>query len=343
MRWTDDELDRLIRSANPSRTPESAEPEPEDWQRMRRIMTTPAPKTAGFRAVLASLRPSAHASRSARIAVRTAWAMPIIAAVAAVGLSIGPLTAAPAYAITPPPLVAEPIGQTSGQVVAASIGMLRAEPDRPAARDAEVVRWALRDDGKDDPVILPEWQSWVWNSDGTGRLEATAGAPYSVTADGRIVPPAADAPAEGTPIETTQGQTPYGYFADEPPADASALRTYLEDHVSLGSDADGLATWGAISALRDKWTLSPDQQAAAIELLAGAGDLRVLGTVTDRFGRAGIALKVPSTLRPEFAATIVLDATSREIIAADVLYLGANERLTVPAGSVIEYSAWLSR
>ncbi|WP_417554404.1 hypothetical protein [Microbacterium sp.] len=274
--------------------------------------------------------------------MRFAWTLPAAAAVTALAFAIAPIAATPAYAVTPPGLVAEPIAQNANQVLTASISRLRDAPARTATRDAEVVRWVLRDDGKDDPVIAPEWQHWVWNDDGTGRLESTAGAPYSVTADGRIVDPVGDAPAAGTAVESKQPYR-YGYFPKAPPADAAQLSTYLQEATSLKPDADGLAVWGSLSALRDEWILSPAQQAAALELLQDARGISVLGTVTDRFGRAGIALKITSEDRPQFAATLVLAASTREIIAADIVYLGGSKRLDLPANSVIEYSAWLSR
>lgn len=331
MPLNDEQLEMLLKGVDPAATPVDAEPSPADWARLQRIVTQepiarrPAPR------------------RPTRVALRAAWALPALAAVIAVGLTIGPMTATPAYANTPPPLVAQPIALSVDEVIGQSIARLNAEPATIPSHDAQVVRWVLRDDGKDDPVIVPEWQKWVWDSDGTGHLEATTGAPYSVTADGKIVPPIGKAPTAGTPIATPQ--VPGGInFRATPPSDAGALRAYLEKYAGLDDQSDALAIWGAISALRDEWALNRDQQAAALQLLRVAGGTSVLGTVTDRFGREGIALKVSSTARPQFAATVVLSAQSGEIIAADITYLGGSaQRLDVKPGSVVEYKAWLSR
>ncbi|MDQ0613555.1 hypothetical protein QF046_001196 [Microbacterium sp. W4I4] len=341
MRWTDDDLSALMRSADPAATPPDASPTPVDVARLQRIMA-PEAATAGT-ASASWWRPSARLTRPGRVAMRFAWALPAIAAIAAVGFAIAPLTATPAYAVTPPVLAVERLPQTVDQVLASSISRLDAAANQEARRDAEVVRWALRTDGKDTPVIVPEWQHWVWNPDGTGQLKATAGASYSVTSDGRIVDPAGEAPPEGTSIETRQQAERYGFFRDRPPSDPVALHAYLAERTGLASDADGLAIWGAVSALRDEWSLSPAQQGAALELLRDAGGVSLLGTVTDRFSRAGIALRVSSVDRPQFSATVVLDTTSREIIAADIVYLGGNTLLDLPPNSVIGYSVWLSR
>ncbi|MCK6065727.1 MULTISPECIES: hypothetical protein [Microbacterium] len=273
---------------------------------------------------------------------RWGWTVPVAAAVVVVALTVGPIAATPSYAATPPPLTIQPLDDTIDDVLSESLDILRAATATRPSRDAEVVRWSLREDGTDDPVIVPEWQEWVWNADGTGYLSARAGAPYSVTTDGKIVEPVGDAPDEGDPIETARSSpSDFGFFPDEPPANAREMRDYLTVQAHLPNDADALAWWGAISLLRDEWTLTADQQAAALEILAATGGLSVLGTVEDRFGRDGIALSVTSANRDQFGATVVLDEASRQIIAADITYNGGSNRLDLDTGSVIEYSAWL--
>ena len=348
MPLTDELLHTLVREADPATTPIDLAPSAEDWACLRRLLDavpepSPATPTHPIRDRITALRRSARTSRPLRIALRAAWIVPALAAVLAVGLAIGPLTAPPAYAVTPPALVAQPIAQTADDVLASSIAALQAAPDRAPTRDALVVRWALRDDGKADPVIVPEWQEWVWDADGTGHLESRAGAPYSVTKDGTIVPPAGSAPKEGTALPGTGHHSSNLYFT-EPPSDAAGLRAYIADRVGLGPKADALAIWGVVSSIRDSWALSPAQQAAALQLLRDAGGVSVLGAVTDRFGRTGVALQLASENRPQFTATLVLDAATHEIIAADTIYRGGSTmKPAVAPGSVIEYKAWLSR
>ncbi|MBS1908214.1 MAG: hypothetical protein JST33_17000 [Actinobacteria bacterium] len=349
MPLTDHLLETLIREADPAATPPDTAPTAADWALLRSMMAAPSvaspARTAPNRPIrdhLFTIRRAMKTSRPLRIAVRTAWIAPALAAVIAIGLAIGPMTAAPAYAMTPPVLVAQPIPQTADEVMATSIATLQAAQPRTPTRDAQVVGWALRDDGKPDPVITPVWQKWVWDADGTGHLESQAGSPYSVTSDGKIVAPATGAPGEGSAAEVPR-QSAARYFA-EPPADPMALRAYIAQRIDLPADADPMTLWGAISAIRNEWALSPAQQAAALQLLRDAGGVTVLGTVTDRLGRPGIALKVASVKRPQFSATVVLDAGTREIIAADTIYQGGSTlKLDVAPGSVIEYKAWLSR
>lgn len=349
MPLTDDMLDAQVREADPASTPIDLEPTSADWARLHRMIeeataTSPvsATRRGAIRDRVAAFRRRARASLPLRIALRAAWAVPALAVVLAIGLAVGPLTAAPAYAVTPPVLVAQPIAQTADEVLSTSINALQATPSRAATRDALVVRWALRDDGKADPVIVPEWQEWVWDADGTGHLESRTGAPYSVTKDGTIVPPAGDAPKEGSALPGTGHHSSNLFFA-EPPADAAGLRAYIEQRVGRSGTADALSIWGAVSSIRDSWALNPAQQAAALQLIREAGGVTVLGSVTDRLGRSGIALQVDSPTRPQFTATLVLSAATHEIIAADTIYAGGStSKLDVPPGSVIEYKAWLS-
>lgn len=350
MPLTDDLLETLVREANPSTTPAELAPTAEDWARLHRMLdaASASPRTTPgvvpqIRDWAPALRRRARSSRPLRIALRTAWLAPALAVVVTLVLTMGPLTAAPAYAVTPPVLVARPIAQSVDEVLTSSISALQAAPARSATRDALVVRWAFRDDGKADPVIVPEWQEWVWDTNGAGHLESRSGSPYSVTKDGAIVPPAGEAPKEGTALPGTGHHSSNLFFA-EPPSDAEGLRTYIANRVGLPSGSDALAIWGAVSAIRDSWVLTPQQQAAALELLRDAPGVSVLGAVTDRLGRDGIALQIASPTRPQFTATLVLDASTHEIVAADTIYHGGSTlKLKIPSGSVVEYKAWLSR
>lgn len=335
MSLSDDQIAGAMQAIDPATTLADASPHPGDWAQLRSIMARET-----------SSKPRRHGAWRPRAAstVRLAWAIPALAVVAAIALTIGPLTTAPAYARTPPMLAVVPLSTSTQGVLSESEQILRSQPASVPARNGQVVRWHLREDGRDDPVILPEWQEWVSNGDGTGYLRATAGAPYSVTKDGRIVSPAEDSPAEGTPIQHHGAAGPNtGYFADTPPSNPDALRDYLRSHIRLPQNADAFTYWGAIGALLNEWTLAPAQQAAAIQLLQNAGGVTVLGAVTDRLGRDGIALTLKSKTRPQFGVTVVLDAQSRHIIAADTVYLGGLDRVDIPKDSVIEYSAWLQR
>ncbi len=337
MLWSDDQIERALAAIDPATTAADESPRPEDWARMRSIMAENTRK-------MAVRRPTWP--RDTWSTPRLTWAIPALAALVAIPIAFGTLPATPSYAQTPPMLTVAPLGASVEDALSESTQILRSHPESTPIRNGQVVRWKLREDGRDDPVIVPEWQTWVWNEDGTGYLRATADAPYSVTNDGRIVPPVGEAPTEGTPMERPRWGAPgsdLGYFPDAPPSNPAELREYLHGHIRLPRNADALTYWGAIGTLLDEWTLSPAQQAAAIELLQDAGGVSILGTVTDRLGREGIALSIRSEARPQFGATIVLDRESRRIIASDTVYLGGIERLDVPDGSVIEYSAWLQR
>lgn len=138
MPLTDDLFETLIREADPAQTPTDIEPTAADWARLHRMLdqaaeSSPA-RPARARRIggrIAALRRRARASLPLRIALRSVWAAPVLAAVVAIGLAIGPITAAPAYAVTPPALVAQPITQTADDVLSSSIAALQAAPPAP--------------------------------------------------------------------------------------------------------------------------------------------------------------------------------------------------------------------
>ncbi|WP_417561904.1 hypothetical protein [Microbacterium sp.] len=265
-----------------------------------------------------------------------------VAAVVAVAVVAGTVGSAPAMAETPPPMQPTSVAVTLPTLIGESVRTLEAEPEGRPARDAQTVQWQVPESQERDPVIVPKRYQWVWNGDGTGHLVATTTAAYSVES-GKIVAPAGAAPAPGTAVPDPRWANGGGTFTQAPPrSGAEALAAYLRAHVPLPTSPDALAYWGALRMLMTEWTLTPQQNAAALQLLEKTGDLSVLGTVTDRMGRAGIAVSIASTVRPQFTVTLVLDATTRRIIAADTVYVGGVNGIDLAPGSVVEYAAWLT-
>jgi hypothetical protein len=327
LRWTDERLGQGLKSLDPAQSATDA-PTSADWARLRTMMA-------------AEDRP-ARASR-----IRLRWALPVGATVVvfvlvvAIGVDIGSLSTPPAYAQTPPPLAATPIAESVTSFVDQSIRILLTEPQPAARREGQLVRWQNGQNATDTPVIVPERYSWAVDGHGVGSLKITAEQPYSVRADGRITRPIGSAPTAGTELKQPGEDGYFGRFPTEPPADANGLAAALREQVPMRDNPDALDYWGAFQVLLNDWTLTPAHHAAMLQILQESGGMKLLGTVTDRLGRDGIAIQLTSPTRTAFEVTIVLDADSRQIIAADVVYAGGLGIVDEPVGSVLEYSAWL--
>lgn len=323
MQWTDERIAEGLRAIDTAASGADARPTAGEWARLERAMDGSRP-------------------RRARTAIRVAWITPLAAMAIATAAIVTTQVAAPApaVAVTPPLLETAPLAATLDEVVDESIGALEGGADEAECGGWHVT-WRYDPEIADEHVIAPYWARWVWDGDGSGHLETVPGDTYTVV-DGDVVekelplPPA----AEGLTEEEWAEANYEGWFSEAPPSDAEGLAAYLREHAYLPDDADGLQVWGAIDALLDEWLLSGKQTAAALDLLTRTGDVELLGSVTDRLGREGVALAVRAEERPAFDVTVVLDEDSRRFIAADVVYRGGSDTLDLPAETVIEYTAW---
>jgi hypothetical protein len=330
LRWTDERLGQGLKALDPAQSATDASPTSADWARLRTMMAadgTPVRPTLVSR-------------------FRGLWLLPIgataIALVLVLAVGIGSLTTPPAYAGTPPPLVPTPIAESVTTLIDESMQTLLAAPQPAARREGQLVRWQNGQDATDAPVIVPERYVWAHDENGVGSLKVTAEPPYSVRADGQITSPVGPAPTAGAPSAQRAEDTYFGAFPTEPPADPAGLAAALRENVSMRDDPDAIDYWGAFQALLGDWTLTPAHHAGMLQILQDSGGMELLGTATDRLGRAGIALRLTSPVRTAFSVTIILDVNTRQIIAADVIYAGGLDIVDEPAGSVVEYSAWPS-
>ena len=323
MQWTDERIAEGLRAMDPAASGADARPTAAEWARLERAMDGSRP-------------------RRSRTAIRVAWITPLAAMALATAVVVAAQVAAPApaVAVTPPLLETAPLAASLDEVVDESLAALETA-GTAGERGGWHVTWHYDPEIADERVIAPFWARWVWDDDGTGHLETVPGDAYSIE-DGEVVekefplPPA----AKGMTAEEWDEASYEGWFYESPPSDADALAAYLRERAYLPEEADGLQVWGAVDALLDEWMLSGEQSAAALELLMRTGDVELLGSVTDRLGREGVALSVTAEQRPAFDVTVVLDEDTRQFIAADVVYRGGSDTLDLPADTVIEYTAW---
>lgn len=325
LRWTDERLAEELTSMDPATTTADASPTSADWSQLRSMMAVDSRRTRTPQV----LRP------------RTLlWTLPIAASVVALALSIGSVTTPPAYAQSPPPLTPTPIAESVTTIIDESVQTLLGAPQRRAEREGQLVRWQSGQDASDTPVIVPERYTWAWDETGIGSLQVTAEQPYSVLADGHITDPVGPAPTAGTRVGSPVEDQYFGGFPTAPPVNAAGLVAALREKVPMRDDPDAIDYWGAFTVLMSEWTLTPAHHATMLQILQHSGGLELLGNVTDRLGRDGIALRLTSPTRTAFEVTVIIDNDTRQIIASDVVYVGGLGILDEPVGSVVEYSAW---
>jgi hypothetical protein len=209
-------------------------------------------------------------------------------------------------------------------------------------RGASSLGWYLAIDtdetGERSATISPQVTRITWNEDRSGRVLVVAGEPYF--ADGSDVTPSdSDAPPAGTVLQDMVFGPGEMQVPPVEPTGASAqeMRTLLEG-LGMPPDADAGSVMDGISSAFSWWTLSDAQHAGLLELLAGSGELEVLGAGEDRVGRAVTAVTAASTVHPDIRNILLISADTGRIVGMESVRLTADG--DIPAGSVIAYTSW---
>ena len=182
--------------------------------------------------------------------------------------------------------------------------------------------------------IAPEEHEIEHLADGSVNVTVRAGVSYD--ADGELV--ADPSPAPGTllwsDVQAAGDATP---LFGPPPTEESQIAEFFEKSGTVLSGTSG-EYLSAIRLLLSEKALSSEQEAALIGFLATLPDIEVVGAVTDRLGREGVAFSTESRSPGEYRDTLVLSA-SAGILSYEVTYIGSS-RTDVQAPAVIEYIAW---
>ena len=175
------------------------------------------------------------------------------------------------------------------------------------------------------------------NDDLSGSVVTRAGeVRWGVVPDGQ-------APAQpGTVLEENDfGPGDYPMLFPSPPPDAAAeLQGYLAQTVGITETSTTGDIFRATVDLRNEWSLNGSQTAALLDLIATRDDVTVLGTVTDRLGRTGIALATDTRFDGAFRDILIFDPDTANLLAAEDVYLGGIDDIQLEAPSVLNYTAW---
>jgi hypothetical protein len=130
---------------------------------------------------------------------------------------------------------------------------------------------------------------------------------------------------------------------DGPPDTADALHAAMDASFGYGADTPTGWYFSGLYALRTEWALTGPQAAAVLEFIGTLPDVELLGEVTDRLGRTGIALATETAQDGAFRDVLVFDPETGNIISYESTYLGGHPDIDLPVDSVQNFTAWKTR
>lgn len=318
---SDDDLARALRGLDPARTALDA-PIPLDAERRLREIVG---------------RPSARRRRPV-----LAWgsAAAVVTLILAIITGILWMPAPSASALTPKPLTYTPVATDAAGVIADAQRLLADGGPGEAERRSLSLGWYFSGspDGAEATVFRREWVDLRWNDNLSGSLVTTAA--DATNADGDTVPNTD--PAPGTVVgEMAYVQNQFSPLSPTPPAPtAEAMRDLVRASTGAGEDLTaGDAMLGARSLLGE-WTLTGPQQAALLDVVAAAPDLRVLGATSDRVGRHVVGLGGTPSGPVSPQVTLLLSTETGRIVGFESALAEADSGLDLPAGSITDYTLW---
>lgn len=318
-----DDVERRIRSARPDLG-------------TRHDALTPRAE-ADFLAITRA-RPTAMRSRRRWIPV---VAVPSLAAAVAALVAVAGIVQAPQVSMAaPPPLEVTTIQEPLDVVIARLRAATATMPAQDAwPQDVSYEAWFSEihvDEHATSHYVQPVEVDVHHEADGSGTMITRAGDVRWGSA-----PPDRPAQPQGTLLEVQRhgaGRFPLSN-PTAPPTSAAELRAYL-GRSGTASDASTGDIFTAISNMADQWRLDGPQTAAVLELIGELPGVTVAGQVTDRLGRAGIALQTQTRVDGAFRDTLVFDATTGRLLSAEEVYLGGVAGFDLPFPTVFAYVAW---
>lgn len=244
----------------------------------------------------------------------------------------------PASVAAPPPLWVTPIDHSLSDILGSLIVKTEQRTEITPAQTIKAESWAANitvDAGSASVAIQPQEVERNRKADLSGYVEVRAGTVRWGSAEGEFRP-------AGTILEHydyVAGAYPL-LFPLTPPDNSNELYLYLRSRLILTNDSSTGDIFRGIQDLRNEWALEGRQAAALLELVGSLPDVELLGMVTDRLGRDGVAIQTTTRVDGAFRDILVFDPDSGSLIAAESVYLGGAENVPLPENTVISYIAW---
>jgi len=329
------------------------------------IMATPRPAAQGSSTPvmgvgttgssgLASHRRASGVAVSVRIALTAAAVAALVLGL--VGLP-GGTSPAYAYAATPPMLALHPTGRSASALLHTLAGRAALAPASAGTGPYDYLQiqsWSLNSavaGHQANSTIVPELTR-LWSApDGSGRLNSVPGTAslshgaLTVNQDGpgQDLRPGSDGVARTPRLDLTTLLTAPKVLANQLLVNSGGL-SYDPDTVN---DPVALQLLRNVLTLHQQQVLSPQVNAALLQVLAAIPGIRGQGNVTDRVGRPGVAVSLDATWGRPYRYVLVFDQTSgalldHEQIATTIYRAGQPEPLHVHIPAVVQYMAYLT-
>lgn len=239
----------------------------------------------------------------------------------------------PAFAATPPMLDAVPMTESSSSLLNEMAAMRTGSTKLPTTLTTH--SWALNSEIGDDGQIIesntePERIQTVFALDGSVHVTIVAAEPFPGQKHEGLVAP-------GTLLaEDVYAPGEYGLSVDDGPPNTSAeVGQYLIDF-SGNSSLTASQTIREIGNVATSLPLSPGQEAALLEHLASVDGITVVGEVTDRLGRHGIAFSGDDG---DYRQMLIVSPDNGALLAIETVYTG-QDRSDITSPAVVYYGAW---
>jgi len=194
---------------------------------------------------------------------------------------------------------------------------------------------ATRVDEPSYSVLLPHVRE-VWLGPGSGRMRTTTGAPTFLSERDRARWIAAGRPP--LPGATRVGDTRIRSRRSAVPADPAAAYAHLEAQARTKDSSFAWAMFQLVGGEFRHMLTTPAQRAALYAAAARVPGIDLVGDVTDRVGRSGVAIAVltdDATARLQ----LVVDPGSGRLLAEEEVVLEGNA-FAYPAGTVIAHTTY---
>jgi hypothetical protein len=208
-------------------------------------------------------------------------------------------------------------------------------------------------------LVPVEREIWI-GPDGSGRLIESRGEPIWFGPDDKAAWVAAGSPdlLGGQDSDTRFGPTPPGFEPGTPqpwpgslsyenldalPTDVGALRAVIDARAAAGGGATDYERFTIVGDLLRETVGTPQLRAALYRVAAGIGGVELIGSMTDRAGRTGIAVAMTSheSSRGLERRTLVFDPNTSMLLAEEDVLLEPVEWLDADPPVIIGYNTYL--